>query len=162
MRSHPTRITAAIFLATLGTLAALPAASHHSVRDTFDADSPIRFTGTVTAVEWVNPHMLFRLEVLDAAGDSAVWTLEMPAPNALKRRGIETGFLSVGDRITVEGWPALDGSRRADTRAIEFADGGRIEIPESRWMSIDDPRLGDGDFVIAPFGAPANGAASPQ
>jgi hypothetical protein len=154
MRLQPARITAVISLATLGALAAVPAASHHSVRDAFDADSPIRVTGTVTAIEWVNPHMLFRLEVVDAAGDSAVWTLEMPAPSALKRRGIETGLLTVGDRITVEGWPALDGSRRADTRVIEFADGGRIDIPESRWMSIDDPSVSDGSLPIAPGGAP--------
>lgn len=136
MRSHQPPIMAAIFLATLAALTALPAASHHSVRDVFDADHSIRISGTVTSTEWVNPHMLFHIEVVDTAGDSAVWTLEMPPPHALARRGFETDLLEVGDRITVDGWPALDGSRRADTRAIEFADGRRIEIPESRWWTF--------------------------
>ena len=121
-------------------IAALPLQAHHSVRAVFDPDAAREISGTVTSIDWVNPHALVHLEVPGDDGVSTVWALELPAPNSLKRRGIGRDFIEPGDAITAEIWPALDGSPRADTRAVDLADGERVEFPESHWMSDEEAR----------------------
>lgn len=147
-------------------IAALPSQAHHSVRAVFDPDAAGEISGTVTSIDWVNPHALVHVEVLDGNGVSTFWALELPAPNALLRRGMGRELVEVGEAITAEIWPALDGSPRADTRAIEFADGERIEFPESHWMSVDEARqrFGTaGPFVIGPDGSVTTAApAAPE
>jgi hypothetical protein len=126
----------AVTAISLSALAALPAVSHHSVRAEFDPEKPIELSGTVTAIEWVNPHVLFQVELADPAAGNTVRRLELPAPNALARQGLGRDFMAIGNRVRVEAWPALNGSPRADTRSIEFADGRRLEFPESNWMPV--------------------------
>jgi hypothetical protein len=132
LSSHLIRIAAIAFA-----VASAPLAAHHPVRSSFDADRPVTLTGTVTAVEWINPHFQFVVETTDATGRTVAWTVETPAPHALLRRGISRDFLKTGDEVRVEGWPALDGSPRADARVIELPDGQRLEFAESHWIAVD-------------------------
>lgn len=130
-------VSSLVCAVTLVGIAALPLQAHHSVRAAFDPDAARELSGVVASIDWVNPHALVHLDVPGEDGVRTVWALELPPPHLLSRRGINRDLVKAGDTITAEIWPALDGSPRADTRAIRFADGGRIEFPESNWMSID-------------------------
>lgn len=124
-------------LASIGaaaTLATLPLAAHHSIRGTYDDSTLVTLAGTVTSVEWRNPHAQFVLETTDDAGAAVAWTVEIGAPNALVRSGIARDFLVAGDEIMLEVWTARDGTPRAHPRTITFADGRRIDVPEDNWM----------------------------
>ena len=120
--------------AAAAALAALPLAAHHSIKATYDDSTLVTLAGTVTSVEWRNPHAQFVLETTDAAGATVAWTLEIGAPNALIRAGIDRDFLVAGDAITTEAWTAKDGTPRAHPRVITFADGRRFDVPEDNWM----------------------------
>jgi len=124
--------------AVAASLAALPLAAHHSIRATYDDATLVTLAGTVRSIEWRNPHTQFVLETADAAGATVAWTVEIGAPNALVLAGIDRDFLSTGDRVTLEIWAAKDGTHRAHARAITFADGRRIDVPEDRWMGVTD------------------------
>ena len=118
------------------TLCGAPLLAHHDVRETYAADSLVHLAGTVSDVRWINPHVLFVLETTDAAGKPVAWTVEFGAPSALARRGFTRELIEPGDELRIEVWAAKDGTPFADARAITFADGTRIDIPESRWMSV--------------------------
>ena len=125
-------------LASIGAaaLAATPLAAHHSIKATYDDATLVTLAGTVTSVAWRNPHTELVLETSGADGESIVWTLEIGAPNALVRSGIDRNFLVAGDTITVEAWTARDGTPRAHPRTITFADGRRFDVPEDNWMPL--------------------------
>lgn len=120
--------------AVAATLAALPLAAHHSIRATYDDATLVTLAGTVRSIEWRNPHTQFVFETTDAAGATVPWTVEIGAPNALILAGFSRDLLNAGDRVTLEIWAAKDGTQRAHARAITFADGRRIDVPEDRWM----------------------------
>ncbi|HEX6999115.1 MAG TPA: DUF6152 family protein [Gammaproteobacteria bacterium] len=104
----------------------LPAQAHHSFPAQYDASKPVTLTGTVTKVEWTNPHIFIYMDVTDeATGEVANWALEMGGPNALLRLGWKRDSLKPGDRIVVEGSLARDGSRLANATSIVMADTGR-------------------------------------
>ncbi|MDH3419295.1 MAG: DUF6152 family protein [Gammaproteobacteria bacterium] len=107
------------FVAVLS-LALGPAMSlaHHSFAAVFDAESPIELTGTVTSVEWMNPHAWFYMDVENDAGEVENWALEMGSPNHLRRRGWNRNSLQVGDVITVAGSRARDGSTKGAVRTV--------------------------------------------
>ncbi|HEY8521159.1 MAG TPA: DUF6152 family protein, partial [Gammaproteobacteria bacterium] len=128
----PTRGTKPIIGAALSFLAAgalaiaLPAHAHHSFPAQYDAEKPITLTGTVTKVEWTNPHIFIYIDVTDEATGAVVnWALEMGGPNALLRLGWKRDSLKPGDRIMVEGSLARDGSPLANATSIVMADTGR-------------------------------------
>ena len=85
--------------------------AHHSFAAQYDRAKPHTIAGTVTKVEWTNPHIYLYVAVKDDAGKETVWAVEGMAPNALYRQGWRPDTVSVGDMITVEGWLARDGSR---------------------------------------------------
>lgn len=122
--------------AVAATLAALPLAAHHSIRGTYDDTTLVTLAGTIRSVEWRNPHTQFVVESTDAAGATVAWTVEIGAPSALIRSGIERDFLVAGDEITLEVWAARDGTPRAFPRVITFADGRRMDVPEDNWMQV--------------------------
>jgi hypothetical protein len=128
-----TRLLTSIALSAAA-MAARPLAAHHSVRGTYDDSALLTIAGTVTSVEWRNPHTIFVVETAAAGDDAAAWTMEIGAPSALIRRGLDRDFLKQGDEITLEVWAANDGTMKAYPRSITFADGRRIEIPEDMWM----------------------------
>ena len=119
-------------LALLGTglalLAALPALAHHAFSAEFDANSPVRLRGTVTKMEWINPHSWIHIDVVNEAGETEAWMVEGGAPNAILRRGFDASSLRPGTVILVEGYRARDGANRANGRDITFEDGTKLFI----------------------------------
>ena len=104
-------------------LSSAPLGAHHSFAAEFDATKAIRVTGTLTKVEWTNPHIYFYLDAKDEQGNPVRWTCESGAPGALSRRGFKKGDLKLGDTIVVDGYRAKNGSNLMDARRVTLADG---------------------------------------
>ena len=107
------------------TMLALPAAAHHSFPAQYDVDKPITLTGTVTKVEWTNPHIFIYADVQADGGAVASWAFEMGGPNALLRQGWKRDSLKVGDLVTFEGSLARDGSNLVNARVVTMTQTGR-------------------------------------
>ena len=105
-------------------LASLPGIAHHSFSAQFDAKKPLKMTGTVTKVEWMNPHSWFYLDVKGDGGSVTNWGFELASPNLLLRKGWTPKTLEAGDVVTVEGFNALDGSHTGNARAIVMTSTG--------------------------------------
>ncbi len=116
----------AVLAASLGLLAAIPVLAHHSFAAEYDANKPITLTGTVTKVEWTNPHARFYLDAKDADGKVTAWELELGSPNGLMRKGWTRNSLKPGDTVTVDGYSAKDGSHLANSRSITLGDGRKV------------------------------------
>jgi hypothetical protein len=104
--------------------AALPSHAHHSFAAVFDAAQPVAVTGTITRVEWQNPHIWFYVDVEGSAGDVTEWGFSGAPPGVLMRRGITKDALQIGRVVNVEGFRARDGSNNAS--------GGRVTLPDGR------------------------------
>jgi hypothetical protein len=116
-----------VFVASLGLLATTaPMMAHHSFTAEYDAAKPISLSGTVTKVEWMNPHARFYVDVKDDAGKVINWELELGSPNALMRLGWTRNSLKPGDQVMVEGSLAKDGSKLANARKVTLADGRKV------------------------------------
>jgi hypothetical protein len=100
--------------------------AHHAFSSVFDPATSIDLMGTVTSVEWTNPHIWFYIDVVDADGDVENWGFEMGSPNTLVRRGWSHDSLGVGDVVVVAGALARDGTRRAAVRSVTLASGERL------------------------------------
>ena len=111
--------------------AAVPVAGHHAFAAEFDATKPIKLTGTVTKMEWINPHTWIHITVKRPNGTSEAWAIEGGPPNALFRRGFTRNSLPTGAEIVVEGFQAKDGSRKANGRDVTFADGRKLFLGSS-------------------------------
>jgi hypothetical protein len=125
-------------LLTLGALclSAVPLLAHHSVQAQFDLDKPIQLNGTVTKVEWINPHSYLFIDVKDPSGKVKKWAFEMAGPGALRKSGLsraDRGGLKPGDAITVNGVLAKDGTDSGLVKNITMSDGRVFTI----WT--DDP-----------------------
>ena len=105
---------------------AIPGLAHHSFATQYDADAPVSLTGTVTKVEWTNPHARFYIDVKDADGKVVNWNLELASPNVLRRNGWLRNSLEIGDVVSVDGSRARDGSHMANARTVTLADGTHV------------------------------------
>src|SRR5450432_1561998 len=112
-----------IVFAGFGLMAALPLAAHHSLAAQFDASKAIRVKGTLSKIEWTNPHSYFYVDMKDESGNISTWACEAGAPGALGRRGFKRGDIKLGDTIVVDGYQAKDGSKLMDARRVQLPDG---------------------------------------
>jgi len=117
--------TLALIAACLVT-AAVPVLAHHSFAAEYDNNKPLTLTGTVTKVEWMNPHARFYIDVKDQSGKVSNWEFELGSPNGLMRRGWTRNSLKEGDVVSVTGYHAKDGSNLGNARTISLADGRKV------------------------------------
>ncbi len=103
-----------------------PIFAHHSFAAEYDSKKPIKLTGTVTKVEWMNPHARFYVDVKDADGKVANWNFELGAIPVLLKQGWRKSSLKVGDQVTVEGFAAKDSSMNGSARSVTLADGRKV------------------------------------
>jgi hypothetical protein len=109
-------------------IAAGAVSGHHSFAAEYDSNQPVKFKGTVTKLDWMNPHVYFYVDVKEGDKDGAVvhWACEAGNPNALARRGWKKNSLKAGDEVTVQGYRAKDGSFTMNARSITLTDGNRV------------------------------------
>src|SRR5206468_3555605 len=116
-----------ICAAVIGMAWASVAAAHHSFGAEYDANKPITLTGVITKIEWTNPHSYIFMDVTDNTGKAANWKFEGYGPGILHRIGWNKDVtMKPGDRITIFGWRARDGSNWAHSREITLADGKKM------------------------------------
>ena len=110
----------------------VPAAfAHHAFTAEFDATSPVKLSGSVIRVEWINPHTWIHLAVKKAGGGTEEWMIEGGTPNTLFRRGVTRESLKPGQELVVDGYRAKDKSMRANGRDITLPDGRKLFLGSS-------------------------------
>ncbi len=110
----------------------VPVDAHHSFAAVFDIEKTIAVSGTVTKVEWMNPHAWIHIDVEDDDGDVQKWAFELGSPNGLIRRGWTRKSVQVGDQISVSGYRARDGSQRGNVKSIVLDNGEELTGMSSR------------------------------
>jgi hypothetical protein len=125
-----TKLAVALVLTGL-LLAAAPAWAHHAFGAEFDISKPIKLTGTLTKVEWINPHAWLHIDVKGPDGQVTDWMVEGGSPNTLLRHGFTRNTLEVGTVIIVSGFQAKDGTNKANGKDITFQDGRKLMMGSS-------------------------------
>ena len=97
--------------------------AHHSFAAQYDPTKAVRITGTLSKLQWANPHTYFYLDVKEENGQVVTWGCEGASPISLSRSGLKRGDLKIGDTLVVDGYRARDGSRLMDARRVTLADG---------------------------------------
>jgi hypothetical protein len=129
MRLRLSTVAAGIVCSVL----AVPVTAHHAIEDQYDLTRTVTLTGTVSRVEWVNPHTQLYLDITRGDGTTLTWSIELGPPNALRRSGLDFSALKQGDRVVIDVWPAKDGSQSASVRAITLPDGRVFSSGPSMW-----------------------------
>ena len=121
------KATFGVVLAGLGLLiSAAPVFAHHSFAAEFDDKKPVTLKGTVTKIDWMNPHIWIYVDVKDEAGKVVKWQCEGGPPNSLTRNGWTKNALQEGQEVTIEGFRAKDATNTCDSRSVKLPDGRRV------------------------------------
>ncbi len=115
-----------LLVAVAALAAGTHAAAHHSFSAEFDRDRPVKLTGTVTKVEWTNPHARIYIDVQDDNGNLVNWDFELGPPNMLMRNGWTRNSLKPGHVVTIDGFQAKDNSHTANARSVKLPDGREV------------------------------------
>lgn len=129
MHAKLVSVVAGLALFLVVTAASLSA--HHAFAAEFDASKPLTMKGTVTKMEWLNPHVWLHMDVKLPNGAVENWAFEAGTPNVLFRRGFTRKSLLPGTVVVIDGYRAKDGSRRANGRDITFEDGEKLFMGSS-------------------------------
>lgn len=104
-----------------------PVFAHHSFEAEYDRNKTVQVVGTVTKMDWMNPHARFYVDAKDESGNVTNWNFELGSPNVLRRQGWKRDSLKAGDRVTVDGYLAKDGTRGiANARRVTLPDGRSV------------------------------------
>jgi hypothetical protein len=121
------RLRALIFITFVSLLqASVPVWAHHAFAAEFDGNKLVKLRGTVTKMEWINPHAWLHLDVKSADGSVVNWAIELGPPNALIKRGWTKKDVPAGIELLVDGYQSKDGAMRANGREITFPDGKKL------------------------------------
>ena len=112
------------FAAAIAT--ASPALAHHSFAAEYDDQKPLKITGTLAKVDWMNPHIWYYVDVKNADGTVTTWAISGGAPGQLMRRGITKDLLVVGSTVNVEGFRAKDGTNNGFGQRVTYQDGRNV------------------------------------
>ena len=135
----PIRVVGVLVL-TGAVCAAWPVRAHHAFAAEFDASKPVKLQGTVSKVEWINPHAWIHIDVKKPDGTIEKWMIEGGTPNTLFRRGVNKNSLPFGTAIIVDGYQAKDGTLKANGRDITFTDGRKLFIGSTGTGAPGDPQ----------------------
>jgi hypothetical protein len=128
MRTKSFSVIAVIALALISAARAL---AHHAFAAEFDANKPVKLKGTVTKMEWINPHAWIHIDVTGPDGKVEKWMIEGGTPNTLFRRGFTKNSIVYGTVIVVDGYQSKDGSTKANGRDLTFTDGRKLFLGSS-------------------------------
>ena len=137
------RKTLSVAAALVGFLLAVsPMRAHHAFAAEYDGKKQVHLEGVVTQMEWINPHAWIHIDVTGPDGKVTSWMVEGGSPNILLRRGFNKGSLEKGQKITVDGFQAKDGSNRANGSNITYPDGKKLFLGSSGTGAPVDPGPG--------------------
>ena len=107
-------------------LPGMPASAHHAFAAEFDAKKGVKVSGTITKLEWSNPHAWLYVDVKDESGKVTNWSFELGSPNGLIREGWRRTSLKEGEQVTIEGFLAKDGTNTANAHSVTLPDGRKV------------------------------------
>ncbi len=123
-------------------LAVMPVYGHHPFEAQFDWKKPTTLLGSVTKFEWAQPHAQVAVEAKDGSGVTGTWTVEMGSPTDLTRYGWTQNLMKVGEKISIDGWVAKDGSKRISAKSVTLSNGRELFAGSS---FFDMPKTFDDD-----------------
>jgi hypothetical protein len=119
-------LVSVLAVAVLLASAVRPAIAHHSFAAEYDDQKPLKITGTLTKVDWMNPHIWYYVDVKNPDGSTTTWAISGGAPGQLMRRGITKDLLVIGSMVNVEGFKAKDGSNNGFGQRVTYQDGRNV------------------------------------